>query len=220
MSGALAQRELVFLVADNAMQQLLEGFFTRAQFHRSLGCGAFAIDPRRSKDVFVASGNNDSGLYARSRELLQVHRPAYKRAVVMIDNDWEGSPGPGAISAKLASDIAPDWAGESRVIVLDPEIEAWFWQPDSEHVSNAMRYRGEQHYRQVLAASGHWPEDNAKPPRPKEAREHLARHHGIDKSNAIFKRAAANFSVKGCTDTAFHELRDTLRAWFPPQHYR
>ncbi|MGH3993987.1 MAG: hypothetical protein ACRDSN_16200, partial [Pseudonocardiaceae bacterium] len=61
------QRELVFVVADMTMQQTLLGFFGRPQFHRSLRCGAFPIDARLNRDVFVAAGQNDPGLYARGR---------------------------------------------------------------------------------------------------------------------------------------------------------
>lgn len=201
------------------MQQLLEGFFGRDKFHLSLGCGAFDIDPRRNKDVFVASGSNDSGLYTKPQGLLQTHRPRFRRVIIMVDNDWEGSPGPEKIRKKITDEITHDWDEDCKVIVLDPEIESWFWQPDSDHVRDAMRYRGRKHYREVLEEAGHWPSGLPKPPRPKEAREYLARHHRITRSNAIFKRAAANFSVKGCTDLAFKELRDTLRSWFPPQNY-
>jgi hypothetical protein len=87
------RRELVFVVADTTMQQLLQGFFCRAQFHRSLRCGAFAIDPRQNQDVFVASGQNDPGLYAQPEELVRPHLTTHRRAVIMVDADWQGSPG-------------------------------------------------------------------------------------------------------------------------------
>lgn len=54
-------RDVVFLVADQTMQQILEGFFGRDQFHRSLDCDAFTIDAHVNRDVFTASGLNDPG---------------------------------------------------------------------------------------------------------------------------------------------------------------
>jgi hypothetical protein len=130
-------RDLVFVVADKAMQQMLEGFFGRDQFHRR------------------------------------------------------------------------------QVVVLDPEIETWFWQPDSRHIAAALDYRGDKPYRQVLAEAGHWPADQVKPPRPKEAREYLRKHYRTDPSNAVFKRAGSTISISGCTDPAFHLLCQPLRRWFP-----
>jgi len=80
-------RDVVFLVADQTMQQVLEGFFGRDQFHRSLGCGAFTIDAHVNRDVFTASGLNDPGLYLRGHELLRVYAGTYRHAVVMLDGD-------------------------------------------------------------------------------------------------------------------------------------
>ena len=211
-------RELVFLVADSTMQQTLEGFFGREQFHRSLGCAAFPIDARVNRDVFVAAGQNDSGLYTRADELLRPHCSTHRRAVVMLDAEWDGSPGAAAIVTQVAALVHRVWEPRDvTVIVPDPEIEAWFWLPDSPHVAEAMRYRGALPYREVLARADHWPADAAKPPRPKEALEHLRITHGIDFSAAMRRRAAGKVSVRGCTDPAFHALRDTLCRWFPAE---
>jgi len=100
------------------------------------------------------------------------------------------------------------------VTVLEPELEAWFWQ-DSPHVAAALG--GPADFRQMLAHSGHWPLSAAKPADPKAALEHLRARHGADRSKAVFNRLAARISVKGCTDSAFLQLRDTLRDWFPEE---
>lgn len=214
----MEMRELVFLVADSTMQQTLEGFFGRAQFHRNLGCAAFPIDARANRDVFVAAGENDPGLYKRADETLSRFRATHRRAVVMLDADWDGSPGAAAITAHVEALVQRVWApGDVGVIVPDPEIEAWFWLPDSPHVATAMRYRGSLPYREVLAGAGHWPEGAAKPPRPKEALEYLRFRHGTDFSPAVRRRAAERVSVARCADPAFLTLRDMLRRWFPAE---
>jgi len=211
-------RELVFVVADKAMQQLLEGFFGRDQFHYTLGCGPFEFDPRPNRDVFVAAGQHDSGLYARAAELLRPHRATHKRAIVLVDADWAGSPGAVQVGRRIAAGAAHVWDERFfQVIVLDPEVEAWLWQPDSPHLAAALNYRAAKPYQQVLAEAGYWPADHPKPPRPKEARDYLRRAHRTDPSNAVFKRAAAKISVQGCTDPAFLLLRATLRGWFPSE---
>ena len=211
-------RELVFLVADATMQQVLEGFFARKQFHRSLGCGHFAVDGRLNHDVFTAAGLNDPGLFRHGHDLLRPYRGEFRHAVVMLDADWEGSPGAAAIEHERGRRVADVWDPENAVVIApDPEIEAWFWLPDSPHVGEAMGYRGAKPYREVLAAAGHWPDDRPKPPRPKEALEYLHRAHGTDKSPAVRRRAAEKMSLRGCQDPAFHRLRATLRRWFPPE---
>jgi hypothetical protein len=212
-------RELVFVVADKAMQQLLEGFFGRERFHHALGCRPFEIDARPNRDVFVAEGQNDSGLYKRAAELLRPHRRTHKRAIVLIDAEWGGTPGANLIMQRIEAAAADVWDERfCRAIVLDPEVEAWLWQPDSPHLAAALNYGPDKPpYRQVLAEAGYWPAHEAKPPRPKEAREYLRRVHRTDPSNAVFRRAAARVSVRGCADPAFLRLCETLREWFPSE---
>lgn len=211
-------RDVVFLVADATMQQVLEGFFAREQFHRSLGCGPFAVDGRLNRDVFTAAGLNDPGLFRQGHDLLRVYQGQFRHAVVMLDADWDGSPGAAVIERELGQRLAAVWEPEHVVVIVpDPEIEAWFWLPNSPHVSDAMGYRGSRPYREVLAAAGHWPDDHAKPPRPKEALEYLHKPYGTDKSPAVRRRAAEKVSVHGCQDPAFHLLRTALRRWFPAE---
>lgn len=212
------RRELVFVVADTTMQQTLLGFFGRPQFHRSLDCGAFPIDARLNRDVFVAAGQNDPGLYQRADELLRPHCTTHRRAVVMLDADWEGSPGAARIREHLTARVARVWEpADVAVVVLEPEIEAWFWQPDSPHVAEAMNYQGQRPYREVLAEAGHWPPESRKPPRPKEALRFMRRRHRTDLSPAVLQRAAVRVSVRDCEDPAFDTLRSVLRRWFPPE---
>lgn len=211
-------REVVFVVADATMQQTLQGFLGRRECHRSLSCGAFEVDARPNRDVFVAAGQNDPGLYARADELLRPHRTTHRRAVVMLDADWDGSPGAFAIHRDVSALVTRVWAPDDvAVVVLEPEIEAWFWHPDNPHVTTAMNYRGTRPYREVLAAAGYWPDDLLKPPRPKEALEYMRRAYRTDLSPAVLRRAAEQVSVRGCHDPAFRLLRDILRRWFPAQ---
>lgn len=218
-----AKRPLVFLVADKAMQQLLEGFFSREHFHDSLGCARFTINPLPNRDVFVAagSGETDGGLYKSARELLRPHMRTHERAVVMLDCEFSGSPGTAAaIQEKVRADLDAIWEPELyEVIVPEPEIEAWFWQPDNPHIKRAMRYPESESYCAELEQAGRWPKGCAKPPRPKEAREYLNDTHRtrqrLDESNAVFRRIAEKVSVKRCQDPAFQQLRAALCRWFP-----
>ncbi|MBX6387507.1 MAG: hypothetical protein IRZ08_00665 [Frankia sp.] len=201
-------RDVVFLVADGSMEQLLRGFFGRAGYHRTLGCGRFDVDP--AQDVIVAA-RRDPEVYGLAHELLRPYLSSHARAVVMLDNDWKGSPGTEKIRADVGRRLAGLW-DEYAVIVIDPELEAWIWQ-ENPHVATALGCPPE--FRGLLERAGHWPAGRAKPPNPKEALEYLRDRHQADRSKAVFRRLAARISVKGCIDPAFLQLRDTLRDWFP-----
>ncbi len=136
----------------------------------------------------------------------------------MLDADWEGSPGATRICAHVTERVARVWEpADVAVVVLDPEIETWFWQPDSPHVAEAMNYQGRRHYREVLTGAGLWPPESRKPPRPKEALQYMRRAHRTDLSPAVLQRAASRVSVRDCVDPAFRSLCGVLRRWFPPE---
>ena len=131
----------------------------------------------------------------------------------MIDADWDGSPGAVSIREHVSQRLAPGWK-EFAVIVIEPELEAWL-MTTNEHL--ARTFRCPENYREILAAAGMWPTSAAKPPRPKEALEHLRQRHRARATNAEFGKLAEKMSVRQCQDPAFTQLRDQLRAWFPGQ---
>ncbi|WP_438268060.1 methylation-associated defense system protein MAD4 [Kitasatospora purpeofusca] len=202
----------MFLVADGGMKEVLAGYLGRSHAHRGLGCAVFDFDPEQ--DVTIAPGR-DSDVYRRHSGILTLYQATHRRAVVMVDEQWEGSPGAPAIAEHIERGIAKEWA-EYAVIVLQPELEAWLWQ-DNPNVAKALRCPAD--FREILAKSKHWPEGMTKPADPKGALEHLKRHHRADQSNAAFRRLASAISVKGCIDPAFHTLRKALCTWFPETTY-
>jgi len=211
-------RDVIFLVADGSMQQMLHGFLGRPEFHRSVGCRRFDFDPRH--DV-VVSPTKDSGVYRQGPELLRRYQRSHDRAVIILDEEFTGSPGSKKIRDDLTTKMTGVW-DEFAVIVIEPELEAWVWQ-DNPRVAQALSCPPD--FRQILADSGFWPPELAKPARPKEALEYLRNRYRdprrdgyrVDRSSALFKRLAAGISVKGCVDPAFQTLRDTLRDWFPEE---
>jgi hypothetical protein len=200
-------RDVAFLVADSGMVEMVRGFLDRPHPGRRLGCGDFTFDA--TADLVVAP-TRDSGVYHTARELLRPYERSHRRAVVILDNAWEGSPGVSKIEMRIAETLTDVWE-YFVVIVIDPELEAWVWQ-DNPNVANALKCRSD--FRDVLQRHGHWPEGATKPPDPKAALDHLRRRHGADRSNAAFRRLAAGISVAGCADPAFIRLRETLRDWF------
>ena len=207
-------RDCVFLVADKMMEGMLKGFLTREAFHLSLGCKVFAFDPKQ--DLLVAHGQNDPGLYTRANEFLQPYSKTHRHAVVMVDADWDGSPGATKIRQRLQDHLTnagwPDGGGCG--VVIDPELENWVWQ-ENPQVCASLGFAGTfADLRTQLENKGFWHPLAAKPHRPKEAVEWVLRQANKRISSAIYQQLAMQVSVKGCSDGAFRELRHALVRWF------
>lgn len=203
-------RELIFLLADKGMEQVITGFLGRQKFHQSLGCAQFDFNPRLD---LIVSTVEDPGMFKYASKLLRRYEKSHKRAVVVVDADWTGSPGAVAIRERLETSLSSCWK-EFAVIVIEPELEAWVM---SQNPHLAGIFRCPDNYRQILQDAGYWPAGVAKPPRPKEALEHLQKRHRVRGFKADFGRLAAVMSVKYCQDPAFIQLRNQLCAWFPEQ---
>lgn len=209
MSSSHDLRDIAFLLADPGMEHVLKGFFSREP-HPRLGCGRFVFDP--DEDIVVAH-TRDPGVYTAALEWLQPFERSHRRALVLIDAAWDGSPGAAAIREHIGHRLARGWK-EFAVIVIEPELEAWLMN-DSPHLARI--FRCPENYREILTGADYWPVGVAKPPRPKEALEYLRQRHRARATNAEFGKLAAVMSVRQCQDPAFIQLRDQLRAWFPEQ---
>lgn len=209
MTTPTERRDIAFLLADPGMEHVLKGFLSREP-HRRLGCGRFLFDP--GEDIVVAH-TRDPGVYGTALEWLQPFERSHRHAVVIVDADWEGSPGAVAIREHVSQRLAAGWK-EFAVIVIEPELEAWLMN-DGPHL--AKMFRCPEDYREILARAGFWPDGTAKPPRPKEALEYLRQRHRARATNAEFGKLAGVMSVRYCQDPAFIQLRDQLRTWFPEQ---
>ena len=206
-------RDCVFLLADKNMEGAFTGFFMRDGFHLSLGIQHFTFD--RTMDILVASGN-DPDIYTRAHELLRSYRRTHRFAVVVLDNAWDGSPGVATIQHTIQENMRSSGWHRDRfeIIVIDPELEAWIWQ-DSPHVTSAFRFTQHPSLRQWLGEQGLWDAEAAKPADPKRAVEITLRTSRLPRSSAIYQQITSRISIQGCTDPAFHRLRDVLRRWFP-----
>jgi hypothetical protein len=202
-----AKRDIVFLVADNGIKQVLKGFLSREP-HKRIGCGKFDIDPELEIRV---EPTNDPGVYVKAHELLQPYQHSHEHAVVILDDDWDGSPRAHAIRESIGQRLAAGWK-EFAVIVIEPELEAWLMD-ENEHLARI--FRCPDNYREILGAAGFWPEGAPKPPRPKEALDYLRERHRARATNAEFGKLASAISVRHCQNAAFVQLREQLRVWFP-----
>ena len=77
------------------MKQVLKGFLSREP-HLRLGCGEFSIDP---DEEILVEPTRDPGVYGKAHELLKPYVDSHHRAVVILDEDWGGSPRAVAIRA-------------------------------------------------------------------------------------------------------------------------
>lgn len=209
-------RPCVILVADSNMAAAFKGYFGRAQWHLSLGCAPFDFSTEIGGDLIVDEGGNDPGVYTKGHELLRPFQRSHERALVVLDSEWEGSPGKIDIEQHITGALVTSgWEeGKVKVIAIDPELENWLWQ-DSPHVAAALKYKGQPPLRQWLEQHGWWPQGAAKPPRPKEAAEWVLRQTRSPRSSAIYQQLAARIGIAGCTDDAFVAMHAQLQAWFP-----
>lgn len=209
-------RDCVFFVADKTMRETFLGFLGREDRNAQLQCGDFDFDP--NEDLFFAAGQNDPGLWTRADELLRPFQHTHHKAVVVLDCDWEGSPGQEAILLRISQQMQDSGWEQKRfaVIAIDPELEAWIWQ-DSPVVDDELRHPGPSRLRLSLAQRGLWPADQSKPSNPKGVFLQVQEENRVKKSSAVFKRIAASVPVGARTDSEFQRLCAQLRAWFPAE---
>jgi hypothetical protein len=210
--------DLLFFVADKNMAEAVGGLLERDQFPRVVGCRPFEFDARR--DVKVAAGQNDPGLYVRANELLRPLASDYQHAVVIVDEEWEGSPGADDIARRLRAHL--DDAGWSEAnslpLVVRPEADVWLWS-DSPHSATALGWASWKMLRPALEQKGLLSAGRMKPERPKEAAEWALRNcgHKAPRSAALYRQVSSQVSIQRCEDEALARLLNALRAWFPPE---
>ncbi|WP_144030269.1 hypothetical protein [Burkholderia sp. AU6039] len=200
------------------MAATFRGYFKRDGWHLSLGCASFEINTDVGADLLVDEGGNDPGVYTKGHELLRPYQNSHHRALVVLDCEWEGSPGKVAIVTHITANLVTSgWTEDAvKVIAVEPELENWLWQ-DKPQVADILRYKGNKSLRQLLADNGLWPAGMPKPPRPKETAEWVLKQTRQPRSSAIYQRLAEHISIKGCTDAAFSEMYAALLAWFPAE---
>lgn len=209
-------RDCVFLVADKSMGETFAGFLNRPDRAIQLDCGPFVFD--RNEDLFVAAGQNDPGVFKRAEELLSIFQDTHRRAVVVLDCEWDTSPGQTEICVEITRRlVASGWSEQNvAVIAIDPELEQWIWQ-DSPVLETVLRHQGPPSLRDVLASDGSWPSGQAKPTEPKDLFLQVQHRNRVKKSSSVFRRIASEVPVAACTDPEFRRLVAMLRTWFPPE---
>lgn len=207
------EKDLIVLVADKDMQVAIQSLLRREKSLESRGIGGIR------GDVFVHS-EHDPSCCGKAQDFLRPFLKAYSHALVIFD--FEGS---GQEKKHTASELTHDLEARLRsngwnddraaVVVIEPELEAWVWSSSPE-VAKRLGWKVERGDLRVwLQSEEFWPADTAKPPRPKEAVEHVLKTVKRAKSSDIYGKIAERVSLRGCQDNSFQRFISILQRWFP-----
>jgi hypothetical protein len=203
----IARKDLLVLVADADIEQTVQGLLSNPG---RLGIRPIRWDIRRHVD-------RDPGCARRSVEFLRPFRNQYTHALVVFDHEGSGREmiAREELESTLEGELAQNgWQVDAaRVVVLEPELEAWVWS-SSPHVAAVLGWSDWESLRQWLVAHALLEPEATKPARPKEAMLAVMHQHRLPRSASRFRKLAERVGHGGCRDPSFNKLREVLRAWF------
>ncbi len=197
-------KDLMCLVADKNMEAAVDGLLARPD---ALGIRSILYE-------IVVHPRRDPGVFQEGVSFVRALRDQYRHAILFVDKAWEGAPQDiqRQLEERLTRTGLETWA---RVIVLEPELEAWVWS-DSPHVGEVLGWSGRTPgLRQWLEQRGLWRQPLPKPQDPKAAVESVLYEVRRPRSSAIYRALAGKASFERCLDPAFLRFRQTVREWFP-----
>lgn len=212
MSDVTIQRDLVVLVADQDYEYAIKGLLSRPESLRIRPVDAHVI-----KHI-----NRDSGCRSDASNYLRTYSKRYDFALVIFDLRGCGD---NRSRDDIQKDIEYDlhrngWEERSKAIVIDPELESWVWS-QSNKVPTILGWGTDfARLKSWLENRNLWPPEQPKPPAPKKAMRSALREKKKPVSSELFGELARTVTLHRCQDPAFNELRETLRAWFPPEAAR
>jgi hypothetical protein len=199
--------DLIVLAACKDMGETFKALLVR---HEDFGI-------HRIKAEVVVHPRHDPAVLRTSHEFLRSYLQVASHALVAFDRDGCGRPDPRenlekAVETRLAQN---GWSGRSAAIVIDPELEVWFWS-DSPHVESALGWvRGNARLEEWLVAEGYLLRGQQKPHRPKEAVLSAWRLSKTQRSSSNYSGLAEKVDFQQCRDPAFSKLKKVLKQWFP-----
>ena len=153
--------DLVVLVADKDLEEAVKALFPRID---DLKLRPFRFEVRRHP-------NRDGGCRTGAANFLRPFLTRYRRSLVLFDRDGCGSRLSRAEIQRSVNDdlFRNGWADRTKVIVIEPELEAWVWG-DLRQTSRILGW-GEDIgvLRRHLGSQGLWERHGTKPPDPKRA---------------------------------------------------
>jgi len=210
MTEDASSRDLLVLVADADMEQVMRGVLRRTG---SMGACELDFDVQRHT-------GRDAGCRTSAAAFLRPFQRQFRHCMVVFDRHGCGSTeSREAIQRTVEQNLNLNgWQDRAKVIVIDPELEAWIW---GDLKATALHVGWPDHVAlfKKLRSLDSWPSGRDKPADPKEAMLHAMSGSPLRRrprrSPRIFRDIAESAQWNGCRDAAFNEFRDTLRAWFP-----
>ncbi len=199
------KKDLVILVPDKNTQYAIKGAFGRQS---ALGVRNFSFE-------FLVHSGRDGGVRANGEQLLEIARPKYSHALLVLDFEGSGAENRSAPDLEQELDIrlAKIWNNAAKAIVISPEVDVWMWGGDNA-LRQVLQWTESYSIRDWLRTSNFNFDDADKPVRPKEALERVCRQLRLPRSASIYEQIAMRISLTKCTDSAFKKVRDTLQSWF------
>jgi hypothetical protein len=201
--------DLIALVACKDMRETLKALLVRNE--------DLEIRPIETK-VLVHS-RHDPAVLRESHNVLRSYQHVATYALVAFDRRGCGRLDPRAdLEKSVETRLAQNgWRGRSAAIVIDPELEVWFWS-DSPHVETALGWvEGRVRLAEWLVEKGYLTQGQQKPHRPKDAVLNGWRLSKTQRSSSNYGNLAEKVDFQHCIDPAFLKLRTVLKQWFPPE---
>jgi hypothetical protein len=202
-------QDIVFLVADNDMEQTVRGLMSRPH---DLGIRPVTFDVYRHPQ-------RDAGCWNVAHDFLRPFHRQYQYAMVLFDHHGSGQDN--RKIEKLQTDLEErlhknGWPERARVIVFQPELEIWVWSASSV-VDRVLGWAARSpDLRSWLRGKKLLKPGALKPDDPKEAMIRALREVQKRPSSAYFKQLADQMAFDRCEDVGFGRFRETLQRWFPP----
>ena len=204
--------DLILLVPDIAIEKTV---VTILQHRRqSLGIRELSFDR-------VVHPGRDGGVRKNAPDLLRTHVGRYDNAIVIFDHHGCGEEDR-KTAPEIESDVMADltragWdSSNALVVVMEPELEAWFWG-NSPWVARAVGWRegNTKALKSHVEKLGFQINPLGKPEKPKEALEKILYKTRIPRSASIYQQVAEKASWRECKERSFLKLTQFLREKFP-----
>jgi len=200
--------DLIVLCADKKIEATIGGLLNRPK----------ALEIQEPKFEIKVHPQRDPGCYHYSAPFLQPLRPAFARALVVFDRQWDGSPDISAAEMERAvcAKLQPTWGQSCGVVVIDPELEVWAWS-DSPHVDEVLGWK-DRHpsLREWLRTERLLAPDQVKPADPKAAIEKAVVKGQRRWTAGTCKTLASQVGLARCQDPSFGRFKAILQRWFAP----
>jgi hypothetical protein len=174
-------------------------------------------DCRAVSHLFLAAKTESCGAH----NFLHAQRKNYRYALAVCGRHGCGKEATPRedLEKLIETRLANDWLDRTAAIVIDPELENWFWT-NSTHVAEQIGWAGGMEDLRVWLLKERFVADSgSKPNNPKAALEKALRLTKKPRSSALYQAIASRVSFRECVDPAFLKLKATLQGWFPRADY-